>query len=236
MINGEGQVIWDGSYRPFGSVMVNTEDVQNHFRFPGQYFDVETGLYYNWHRYYDPFSGRYITPDPIGLAGGINPFVYALNNPVSFIDPKGLLVGYIGLGGAGGIGGPGAKNGSNNFSAFQGGVYGETSLRDKREWGAYIAGGEGDIDGGALSPIGLTAGLSFGTVEDLQKASKAIGFNFLGITVEMTYDPCSESFLKGRGVNFGFLGRGFGFGSYELDTKMDYKTINDDYKPFFPRK
>lgn len=102
--------------------------------------------------------------------------------------------------------------------------------------GGYISGGEGDIDGGVLSPIGLIAGLSFGTIEDLEKASKAIGINFLGITIEMTYDPCNDSFLKGRGVNFGFLGRGFGLGSYEIDTKTNHWTINDKYKPFFQKK
>ena len=57
---------------------------------PGQYYDAETGLHYNWHRYYDPETGRYLTPDPIGLAGGINPFLYAEANPINNIDPLGL--------------------------------------------------------------------------------------------------------------------------------------------------
>ncbi len=60
--------------------------------FPGQYYDGETGLHYNWHRYYDPETGRYNRPDPIGLAGGINLFLYTLNNPIGLIDFNGLYV------------------------------------------------------------------------------------------------------------------------------------------------
>ncbi|MEY1239969.1 RHS repeat domain-containing protein, partial [Providencia manganoxydans] len=60
-----------------------------HFRFAGQFEDNETGLYYNRFRYYDKDSGQYISPDPIGLLGGFNPYGY-VHDPVGFIDPFGL--------------------------------------------------------------------------------------------------------------------------------------------------
>ncbi len=82
-------VAWKAVYTPFGEAVVSIATVENPFRFPGQYYDAETGLHYNYYRYYNPQTGRYITPDPIGLWGGINLFAYT-NNPVNFIDPLGL--------------------------------------------------------------------------------------------------------------------------------------------------
>ncbi len=58
-------------------------------RFPGQYFDAETGLHYNYHRYYDPGTARFLSADPLGLAGGPNPQAYVAN-PLAWIDPSGL--------------------------------------------------------------------------------------------------------------------------------------------------
>jgi RHS repeat-associated protein len=79
-----------GEYTAFGEVSVSVSDVTNNFRFPGQYWDGETDLYYNFHRYYDPGIGKYMREDPIGLIGDINLFVYTRNNPVIRIDPLGL--------------------------------------------------------------------------------------------------------------------------------------------------
>jgi RHS repeat-associated protein len=84
-------IIWDASYQPFGAAAIAAQAyVENPLRFPGQYFDSETGLLQNWHRDYDPGLGRYLQSDPIGLDGGPNSYGYVLANPLRFVDPLGL--------------------------------------------------------------------------------------------------------------------------------------------------
>jgi RHS repeat-associated protein len=103
MTNDKGGIVWEASYKPFGEAMVSSNStVVNNFRFPGQYFDQEVEVQYNYHRFYDPKTGRYITPDPIGLIGGDNLFAYVSNNPINFVDPYGnfaitgpVVVGFI---------------------------------------------------------------------------------------------------------------------------------------------
>lgn len=96
IVNNSGQVVWSAAYLPFGKAQVTTETVANHFRFPGQYYDAESGLHYNRHRYYDPETGRYITADPIGLEGGVNLYSYVLNNPTNRTDVNGLKLELMG--------------------------------------------------------------------------------------------------------------------------------------------
>jgi len=90
-----GAIAWSARYRAWGeaqeviSEAAKRAGITNALRFAGQYYDKETGLHYNRHRYYDPHVGRFVSKDPIGLAGGVNVFQYA-PNPVGWIDPLGL--------------------------------------------------------------------------------------------------------------------------------------------------
>lgn len=90
LISADGKLAWQAKTNIWGEVeaiTVNKTDCP--LRFQGQYFDEESKLAYNWHRYYDPSSGRYLTPDPLGLQGGPNPYAY-VNNPLASVDPLGL--------------------------------------------------------------------------------------------------------------------------------------------------
>jgi RHS repeat-associated protein len=90
-VTGSGEFAWGADYLAFGEAKLDGGNIVNfNLRFPGQYFDAETGLHYNMHRYYDPASGRYISSDPIGQSDHTNPYQYAQNGPTNDIDPLGL--------------------------------------------------------------------------------------------------------------------------------------------------
>ena len=91
MTDSSGQVVWSADYKPFGEATVTVSTITNNLRFPGQYYDAETGLNYNYYRDYNPVIGRYVESDPIGILQGNNHlFTYTQNNPINAEDSYGL--------------------------------------------------------------------------------------------------------------------------------------------------
>ncbi|MBC8955025.1 RHS family protein [Xenorhabdus sp. PB62.4] len=97
MLDEEGGLVWAQRLTTWGkaerSQVIASNDADYHvncnLRFLGQYEDEESGLYYNRFRYYSPETGQYLSPDPIGLMGGLNPYGY-VHNPSNWVDPYGL--------------------------------------------------------------------------------------------------------------------------------------------------
>ncbi|MDN0193722.1 RHS repeat-associated core domain-containing protein [Streptomyces sp. S.PNR 29] len=90
LVNEEGELAWYARATLWGSTTWNrSASAYTPLRFPGQYFDPETGLHYNLFRHYDPETARYLTSDPLGLAAGPNPVAY-VHNPLTWADPLGL--------------------------------------------------------------------------------------------------------------------------------------------------
>lgn len=95
--NSDKTEIWQWQSDPFGNGLANSDVNLNGItfiynkRFPGQYYDGESGLHYNYYRDYDPTTGRYIQSDPIGLNGGMNTYGYVGGNPMMYTDPLGLI-------------------------------------------------------------------------------------------------------------------------------------------------
>jgi len=97
VLDRQGHKRWRWLAEPFGTTAPETNpeglgDFAQNLRFPGQYADSESGLFYNYHRFDDPTLNRYTTSDPIGLEGGINTYVYSNNEPTSSFDVLGLKV------------------------------------------------------------------------------------------------------------------------------------------------
>ncbi|HEV8265796.1 MAG TPA: RHS repeat-associated core domain-containing protein [Gemmatimonadales bacterium] len=94
LINSSNTLVNNYKYEPFGADGAGSSaTVGNSLKFAARQYDSETGLYYVRARYYDPQVGRFISEDPIGLAGGINAYSYTRNDPVNQIDPSGLCAG-----------------------------------------------------------------------------------------------------------------------------------------------
>nr|WP_255698494.1 RHS repeat-associated core domain-containing protein [Halomonas desiderata] len=90
LVTPRGDTLWQAQPDDWAAVTNEQGRTDQPIRFQGQWYDEESGLYYNRHRYYDPQQGRYISQDPIGLNGGTNLYGY-VSNPTGMVDPLGLF-------------------------------------------------------------------------------------------------------------------------------------------------
>jgi RHS repeat-associated protein len=102
ILDGSGNLASSNGYDTFG----NRTQGNSRFGYTGREHDPDTGLMYYRARWYSPETGRFISEDPIGLAGGINLYAYVGNNPLMYTDPSGhhplgILIGILGAGALG---------------------------------------------------------------------------------------------------------------------------------------
>jgi RHS repeat-associated protein len=102
LTNAAKATVWSATWKPWGEAQTLTGTITNNLRFPGQFFQIETGSAYNWHRTYDPVTGRYTQPDPLGFVDGPSVYAYAGNSPYVNTDREGTIwwaVGGAAIGG-----------------------------------------------------------------------------------------------------------------------------------------
>jgi RHS repeat-associated protein len=174
--NTGGTQVWAWAGDAFG-VGASSGSATVNIRMPGQYVDAESGLFYNWNRYYNPAIGRYISSDPIGIEGGLNTFLYANASPVMYMDPEGLdyaqcMAGYIavctGIGGT--IGATGGFVGGTIVFPGVGTISGTAGL------------------GVAGAGLGATTGVALGNLM-CPKDSKSFTTSNLGISTNSCNPP-----------------------------------------------
>ncbi len=168
LFDSSGRTVW--AAEPLGpSFRILSALIPQPLRYPGQYEDEETGLYYNVFRYYDPGAGRYISPDPLFFGGETNPYVYARNNPLAFADTLGRLAFLPILAAVAGAAAIGAVVGA----AFAGVHQATTNAIHGDPWykgmgsalaGGAIAGAAGGVGGLAGGALGFLAGGPAGAV------------------------------------------------------------------------
>ncbi|MCO5106732.1 MAG: DUF2235 domain-containing protein [Burkholderiaceae bacterium] len=136
-----GRVAWRGDWDAFGGLARAQGSFAQPLRLDGQYFDPETGLHDNVLRTYDPDAGRYLEPDPLGLAAGLDPFAYADGNPLVATDPLGLILfAFDGTGN--GVTGENGEDVSNVRKFFE-------QYQDPAKW--YMAGVGRDDHGSGIA-------------------------------------------------------------------------------------
>jgi RHS repeat-associated protein len=167
---------------PFGGVHVATGGID--LRFPGQWFQAESGLHQNWMRDYDPTTGRYLEADPLGLVDGASVYGYARQNPGRWVDPRGECIGPLAAVCVG------AAIGLVLDLAFQ--LY---ELDGQWECIDWWRAGQSAIVGGALGGLGNALGIE----AKAAGAGRGLGNPFKGKTANQIADMFERKGFKPKG-------------------------------------
>lgn len=192
--------------------------------FPGQYFDAESGLYYNWNRFYDPSLGRYTQSDPIGLAGGINTYAYVGGNPISRVDPDGRRGIAVSWGGGGALLTGGSVQTGFYYSPDAPQASAGGFMTFSRDWGL----------GAGLSFVQVTLFGGSGTSQ-LGGASTSYSFNLLGLSGQVGFGSSwRDGFLGITSATLG-IGPGLRVGGVAGDQTTYISPFNWAERNFCPR-
>ncbi|MCE3605429.1 DUF6531 domain-containing protein [Massilia sp. P8910] len=211
---------WD-SANPFGEDPPDENPMRlgnfiYNLRFPGQYYDRETSLYYNYHRDYDPQAGRYVQSDPLGLNAGINTYGYVKSNPLLYKDPFGLINFIGGAGGALviGVGGEGSAG-----AYFNPGLFGQ-----KADAGVFATGGAG---AGYNAGLGAYGGFVLGEASNINSPfiNVNVATGFASVTVML--DPGDHSF---QGLSIGPAAKGGASATYTDTGKFGLRDLFDWFR------
>jgi RHS repeat-associated protein len=196
---------WPYTQNPFGEAPASGSGYTLNLRYPGQYYDQETGLNYNYFRDYEPGTGRYVESDPTGLAGGISTYAYVGNNPLTGIDPYGLWTFQIGF------------NFGYNFSIFGYGFSGTAGFGaaidghgDIAPYG-YLGGGTAVGTPGGFATVGV-ADSNADTICGLKGGFNNQSLN-LGAEADVNIDHFNGTDLNGQRIDGGGFSLGAGLGA-----------------------
>lgn len=238
-----GRLRWRWLSEPFGTTAPEINpagegDLPLPLRFPGQYADSESGLFYNFHRDYNPTIGRYVQSDPIGLAGGINTYAYVNGNPLMYMDPYGLF-GWADMptapdwlvNGAAGFGDTLSFGGTNvvrNWMDVNGSVNRCSSAYSNGEWGAVgvsLAFGGAHLGRNALYQMGkgglgrglgrlVSDGRTWGSVRDTWSVAAGNGERWLAANGQSLHHWLIPQRFASVNAGFNYMPISAGFNSW----------------------